>query len=170
MEKTIILPKDIEILKKRTNQNTQVALLRKSTVSFTLLSKPNFFKDEINRLIFTGSTAVTNASIIKNLITGLKKSYKKTMELHGIGYKADIIKDKLLLTVGFSHGVELQIPQQLHISIEKSKTLVLKSINLNLLTQFCSSLRKIKKPDTYKGKGFRFRNELLIFKEGKKKK
>ena len=97
MEKTIILQKDIEILKKRTNQNTQVALLRKSTVSFTLLSKPNFFKDEINRLIFTGSTAVTNASIIKNLITGLKKSYKKTMELHGIGYKADIIKDKLLV-------------------------------------------------------------------------
>jgi large subunit ribosomal protein L6 len=109
----------------------------------------------------------TYASHIKNMIAGVNKEYVERMVVEGIGYKADVTPADITLKVGFSHPVKVAIPKGLKVVSDKG-VLVISGINKELVTSFASSLRAIKKPEPYKGKGIRFENEVVRRKEGKK--
>ena len=109
----------------------------------------------------------TYASHIKNMIAGVNKEYVARLIVEGIGYKADVTPKDITLKLGFSHPVKVAIPAGLKVASDKG-VLAISGINKELVSSFASSLRAIKKPEPYKGKGIRFEGEVVRRKEGKK--
>ncbi len=109
----------------------------------------------------------TTRSLIKNMVDGIEKGVSKTLELHGVGYKMAVQGKKLVLNLGFSHPIELDIPEGLTAEIEKEK-ITISGIDKQLVGQFTAEIRALKKVEPYKGKGFRYEGEQFIKKEGKK--
>lgn len=109
----------------------------------------------------------TYASIIGNLIEGVNKEYEKKLTIEGVGFRASIQGDKIVLNVGFSHPVELKIPQGIKASVEKD-TISVSGIDKALVGQFAANIKAVKKPEPYKGKGIRYQGEIIRRKEGKK--
>jgi len=109
----------------------------------------------------------TYASHIINMIEGVNKGYTNKLVVEGIGYKADVAPTDITFKVGFSHPVKVKIPSGLKVTSDKG-VVVITGIDKELVTSFASSLRAIKKPEPYKGKGIRFEDEVIRRKEGKK--
>lgn len=104
---------------------------------------------------------------LKQAVYGISLSYVLILVLHGVGYKADIVDNKLLLKLGFSHMHFISIPNTLDIKCIKNE-IHIRSCHLVFLNSFASSLRKLRFPDSYKGCGVLYKNELIKLKEGKK--
>ena len=109
-------------------------------------------------------------SSLKNIIRGISRGYKRSIELVGVGYKGWTENNILFLNIGFSHVISFKIPLSIKIDILKGRFITIKGSNLQFLTQTLEKIRLFKKPDIYKGKGVRFKNEKINFKSGKKKK
>ncbi len=109
----------------------------------------------------------TYASHIKNMIAGVNKEFTERMVVEGIGYKADVTPAEINMKLGFSHPVKVAIPKGIKVASDKG-VLVISGIDKELVSSFAASLRAIKKPEPYKGKGIRFENEVVRRKEGKK--
>ena len=109
----------------------------------------------------------TYASHVKNMITGVNDGYTKKLILEGVGFKSEVAGDTLNLALGFSHPVKVKIPEGLTVTAEKNNITVI-GIDKELVGQFTSSLRSLKKPEPYKGKGFRYSDEVIRRKQGKK--
>jgi large subunit ribosomal protein L6 len=109
----------------------------------------------------------TFASHVRNIISGVNTGYTKKLILEGIGYKADVKGDELLLALGFSHPVKVSIPKSLKVVSEKG-VVTITGINKDEVGQFAASTRSLKKPEPYKGKGFRYDGEVIRRKQGKK--
>ena len=109
-------------------------------------------------------------SFFRNIIRGVSRGYKRSIELIGVGYKGWTENNILFLNIGFSHIISFKIPLLIKIDILKGKIIIIRSSNLQFLTQTLEKIRLFKKPDIYKGKGIRFKNEKINFKSGKKKK
>jgi large subunit ribosomal protein L6 len=109
----------------------------------------------------------TYTSHIANMIEGVDKGYTNRLVVEGIGYKADITPAEIVFKVGFSHPVKVSIPKNLKITSDKG-VIVITGTDKELVTSFASSLKAIKKPEPYKGKGIRFEGEVIRRKEGKK--
>jgi len=109
----------------------------------------------------------TMASLIRNAIQGVCQGYTKNLRIEGVGYKANMEGDILVLNVGFSHTVKFKTPDGIKISVEKNIIRV-EGIDKNLVGQTAAGIRKIKKPEPYKGKGIRYENEVVRRKVGKK--
>ncbi len=109
----------------------------------------------------------TYASHIKNMIAGVNKDFTERLIVEGIGYKAEVTPTVITLKVGFSHPVKVEIPKGLKVTSEK-EVIVISGINRELVSSFAASVRAIKKPEPYKGKGIRFEKEVVRRKEGKK--
>ena len=92
----------------------------------------------------------------------------------GVGYKVNIIKENantlLEFRLGFSHLIRINVPKYIYVFSTKFTELSLLGIDKNAVTQFAAQIRNLKKPDVYKGKGIRFKNEVLVLREGKKNK
>lgn len=109
----------------------------------------------------------TYASHLMNMIEGVNKGFSNKLIVEGIGYKADVSPTELVLKVGFSHPVKVSIPKGLKVTSEKG-VVAISGIDKELVTSFASSVKAIKKPEPYKGKGIRFEGEIIRRKEGKK--
>lgn len=109
----------------------------------------------------------THASHVKNMIAGVNTPYVKKLILEGVGFKSEVKEGKLNLALGFSHPVHVSIPEGLTVTAEKNLVTVT-GINKELVGQFTASVRALKKPEPYKGKGFRYDNEVIRRKAGKK--
>lgn len=109
----------------------------------------------------------TYASHIKNMIQGVNTNYVVRMIVEGIGYKADVTGTDITLKVGFSHLVKVAIPNGVKVTSEKG-ILAISGIDKETVNSFAASLRAIKKPEPYKGKGIRYEDEIIRRKEGKK--
>jgi len=119
---------------------------------------------------FTKSQYKTLLSNLKNISFGGANSYTLRLILLGVGYRVeDVSNNTIKLKIGFSHFVFIKVPDLVSVFATKRNQLVLKSANLELLTQFAAKIKGLKLPDPYKGKGIRFKNEILVLKEGKKK-
>ncbi len=105
-------------------------------------------------------------SLISNMITGVVEGYEKILEVVGVGYRAKIEGKKLSLSVGFSHLVEIQVPDDLTVEVAKT-TISVKGIDKELVGRFAASIRDVRPPDAYKGKGIRYRGEYVRHKVGK---
>ncbi len=109
----------------------------------------------------------TFGSHIKNMIAGVNQEYVIKLIIEGVGYKADIQGTTLVMNLGFSHQVKLEIPKGVSCKIEKGEVTIA-GINKETVTQFAAVVRSKKKPEPYKGKGIRYSDEIIRRKEGKK--
>ena len=108
------------------------------------------------------------ASFITNMIKGVAEGFKKELELFGVGYKAEVKNRSLVLNVGFTKPVEVTIPEDIGIRVEDKQTkLIITGPDKDSVGLFAAKIRAIKPPDSYKGKGIRFVNEILKLKPGK---
>jgi large subunit ribosomal protein L6 len=109
----------------------------------------------------------TYASHITNMVNGVNKPYEKKLILEGIGYKSEVKGDTIVFALGFSHPVVVNIPAGLKVTAEKNQITV-SGINKEDVGSFAASLRSLKKPEPYKGKGMRYDTEVIRRKQGKK--
>ncbi len=109
-------------------------------------------------------------AVVANMVTGLTDGFKKTLQIEGVGYKMEVVgKDKLVLSVGFSHKVDLTAPEGITIAADASeKNMIhISGVDKQQVGYFASLVRSIKKPEPYKGKGIRYKGEHIRRKAGK---
>ncbi|MFM8313430.1 MAG: 50S ribosomal protein L6 [Deltaproteobacteria bacterium] len=106
-------------------------------------------------------------TLISNMMKGVIEGYSKDLELQGVGYRAQVQGNKLNMSLGFSHPVEFILPQGISATVEANTKICLKGADKELLGQTASTLRKIKPPEPYKGKGIRYVGEVITLKQGK---
>ncbi|MEK7062764.1 MAG: 50S ribosomal protein L6 [Patescibacteria group bacterium] len=109
----------------------------------------------------------TYASHIKNMIQGVNTPYIKKLILEGVGYKSVVKSNNLELALGLSHSVNVTIPEGLTVTAEKN-LITVTGINKELVGEWSAKVRALKKPEPYKGKGFRYEGEIIRRKQGKK--
>lgn len=117
--------------------------------------------------IETNSLWGTYASHVKNMIKGVVEPYVEKLILEGIGFKSEVVGTNLKMALGFSHPVNVEIPTGITMTSEKG-LLTITGIDKEAVTQFAANLRSMKKPEPYKGKGFRYEKEVIRRKQGKK--
>ncbi|OGG57661.1 50S ribosomal protein L6 [Candidatus Kaiserbacteria bacterium RIFCSPHIGHO2_01_FULL_56_24] len=109
----------------------------------------------------------TYAAHVKNMINGVNTPFVKKLQVEGIGYKVEASGKNLKLTVGFSHPVLVAIPEGITAIVEKN-VITVSGADKDAVGQFAASVREIKKPEPYKGKGIRYEGEVVRIKQGKK--
>jgi large subunit ribosomal protein L6 len=109
----------------------------------------------------------TYASHVKNMVNGVNTGFSKKLILEGVGFKSDVAGAMLNLALGFSHPVKVAIPEGLTVTAEKN-VITVTGIDKELVGQFTASVRALKKPEPYKGKGFHYSDEVIRRKQGKK--
>jgi len=109
----------------------------------------------------------TTASHVLNMIKGVNEVYEKKLIVEGVGFKSEIKGEKLVMSLGFSHLVELNIPKGLDVKAEKN-VITVSGIDKEVVGQWTAIVRSKKKPEPYKGKGIRYHDEVIRRKQGKK--
>ncbi|HOK23180.1 MAG TPA: 50S ribosomal protein L6 [Candidatus Hydrothermia bacterium] len=109
----------------------------------------------------------TTRQLISNMIEGVTKGYIKELEVAGTGYRARVEGNKLLLSVGYSNPVEIDPPAGVEFEVEGQNIIKVKGIDKCLVGNVAASIRKIRPPEPYKGKGIRYRGEIVRRKAGK---
>ena len=107
-------------------------------------------------------------SLISNMIIGVTQGYEKALEIIGVGYRFNVQGKKLVINAGYSHPVELEIPEGLTVEANGNTEITVKGIDKVLVGEFAANIRKVRKPEPYKGKGIRYKDEHVRRKEGKK--
>jgi large subunit ribosomal protein L6 len=116
---------------------------------------------------FSKSLWGTYASHIKNMIAGVETPYQKKLILEGVGFKSEVKGKELVFALGFSHPVIAKIPDGITATAEKNN-ITITGIDKELVGSFAASVRSLKKPEPYKGKGMRYEGEVIRRKQGKK--
>ena len=111
----------------------------------------------------------TTHSLAKNMIEGVSQGFSRGLTLVGVGYRAEVKGKMLKLTVGYSHPVEMLVPDGLTVKTEKPTEILVTGNNKQKVSQFAAKIRAIRSPEPYKGKGIRYHNEVIKKKEVKKK-
>ena len=106
---------------------------------------------------------------LANMVTGVTKGYEKKLELVGVGFRAQVQGKSLNLTLGFSHPVNVAIPEGITIETPSLTEILVKGIDRQKVGQVAAEIRDIRPPEPYKGKGVRYAGEKITLKEGKKK-
>ncbi|MDR2231825.1 MAG: 50S ribosomal protein L6 [Tannerella sp.] len=110
-------------------------------------------------------------SLINNMVIGVSEGYKTTLELIGVGYRVTNTGQILDLSLGFTHNILFQLPNEVKVETKternKSPLIILESADKQLLGQICAKIRSFRKPEPYKGKGVKFQGEVIRRKSGK---
>ena len=106
-------------------------------------------------------------ALTANMVTGVTQGFSKTLEIQGIGYRAAVKGTTLNLLLGFSHPVDMQIPEGLTVSVDGTTTIKIDGIDKQMVGQFAADVRAIRPPEPYKGKGIRYAGEHVRRKVGK---
>ncbi len=112
-------------------------------------------------------------SLINNMVEGVTKGYTKQLEIHGVGYRAAKVGDNLVIQVGYSHPVEVQPPEGISLSVDgidpatKATKISVSGIDKQLVGEVAAQIRRVRKPEPYKGKGIRYAGEAIRRKAGK---
>ncbi len=123
--------------------------------------------DPVGKSITANAMSGTTASHIKNMIEGVSKGFEKKLIIEGVGLRYNLNGNKIKLDIGFSHPVEVEIPDGLKVVIEKSN-MTITGFDKELVGSFAAKLRSLKKAEPYKGKGIRYSDEVVRRKQGKK--
>ncbi len=129
--------------------------------NYVIVKRPNDLK-EIKSLHGT-----TNA-LISNMITGVSVGFTKGLEIVGVGYRFNVTGNKITVNAGFSHPVEVIVPADLKAELISTTEISISGIDKQKVSEFAANIRKLRKPEPYKGKGIRFKGEYIRRKEGKK--
>jgi len=108
-------------------------------------------------------------TMVANMVTGVTTGFKKELELNGIGYRAQLQGNSLKLTLGLSHDVDFAIPSDVTLTVPKQTEIIVEGIDPQRVGQVAAEIRAWRKPEPYKGKGIKYKDEYIFRKEGKKK-
>ncbi|AKL97039.1 50S ribosomal protein L6 [Clostridium aceticum] len=106
-------------------------------------------------------------SLVANMVDGVVKGYEKKLQLVGVGYRANKQGDKLVLSLGFSHPVEMVDPEGVTTEVPSQTEILVKGINKQAVGNYAAKIRELRKPEPYKGKGIKYSDEVIRRKEGK---
>lgn len=106
-------------------------------------------------------------TLCSNMIQGVTKGYEKRLEIEGVGYRAELQGDSLVLSLGFSHPVKMKTPEHMTVTLDKN-VIIITGIDKEQVGQFASRIRKVRPPEPYKGKGVHYVGEVIRRKLGKK--
>ena len=109
----------------------------------------------------------TTRANVNNMIEGVVNGFKKTLKLVGVGYRAQMQGKKLIVSAGYSHNVEMDVPEGLKVELPKNTQIIISGIDKQVVGQFAAEIRDIRKPEPYKGKGIKYDYEVIRRKEGK---
>ena len=110
-----------------------------------------------------------NRSLLNNMIIGVNKTFEKTLEMKGVGYRANIIGSSLKLQLGYSHDINFEIPKDIKIIVEKQTTIKINGSDKQQIGMVASKIKSFRSTEPYKGKGIKEKGEYILRKEGKKK-
>jgi large subunit ribosomal protein L6 len=139
--------------------------------------------DEVSYAIEDGKVSISPANdtkrarsfwgmqrtLVQNLVTGVTEGFSKTLEITGVGYRANAQGKKLKLQLGYSHDVDIDVPEGLTVATPDQTTVQISGIDKQKVGQLAAEIRRWRKPEPYKGKGIKYRGEFIFRKEGKKK-
>ena len=117
---------------------------------------------------FTHAMHGTTNANIKNMIVGVSEGYKKGLEIVGVGYRFNVSGNKLTISAGYSHPVVMEVPKGITVKTISNNEIELEGINKEQVGEFAANIRKVRKPEPYKGKGIKYKGEFIRRKEGKK--
>ncbi len=109
----------------------------------------------------------TTRSLINNMVIGVSEGFKKELVIKGVGYRAQLQGNKLVISAGYSHPVEMNIPEGITVEVPKPVNVSVSGINKELVGEFAANIRAVRKPEPYLGKGIRYSDEQIRRKEGK---
>lgn len=170
--KTVVLPAGVEV-----EQDGNVITVKgsKGTLSreFSDLIKMNIDGNNVNfEPVGDYNNKVralhgTSRANFNNMVEGVTNGFGKTLKLVGVGYRAQLKGSTLTLNVGYSNPVEMAVPEDLTVEVPDNTTIKISGINKQFVGDFAASVRAVRSPEPYKGKGIRYENEHIIRKEGK---
>lgn len=132
-------------------------VIRDQTITVTLLKQ-----DRKTRAV-QGLTR----SLVANMVDGVSKGFQRTLEINGIGYRAEMKGRSILLNLGFSHPIDFPLPDGVSATVDKNNVIKLSGIDKEQVGQTAASIRKLRKPEPYKGKGVKYAEERIQRKAGK---
>ncbi len=147
----------------------------KGELSYTFNSDMNVTQEE-NCVVITRPNDLktikslhgTTNALIKNMIIGVSEGFKRELEIVGVGYRFNVQGNKINVNAGFSHPVEVIVPSDLKVEQVSTTEIAISGIDKQKVSEFAANIRKLRKPEPYKGKGIRFKGEHIRRKEGKK--
>ena len=116
---------------------------------------------------FKNFHGTANANI-KNMLVGVSEGFEKKLEAVGVGYRFALKGNDLVVTAGYSHPVEVKVPEGIKLEVPSNTELFVRGADKQLVGEFAANVRKIRQPEPYKGKGIRYHDEHIIRKVGKK--
>lgn len=169
-KKPIIIPSDIEVKLEQTklifkNKKETKELETHGRVGINVDSNLLIFSkinDEPQSRAFWG----TYRALANNIIVGLQNGFTKTLEINGVGYRANVSGKNLELALGFSHPIKYPIPSNIEITVEKN-TISVKGSDKQQVGQIAAEIREFRPPEPYKGKGVKYSDEVILRKAGK---
>ena len=109
----------------------------------------------------------TTRAVLANMVTGVTTGFTKQLEIRGVGYRASLEGRVLVINAGYSHLVNLEIPEGVTVTLPKNTDVILTGIDKQVIGEFAANIRQVRKPEPYKGKGIRYKDENVRRKEGK---
>jgi large subunit ribosomal protein L6 len=146
----------------------------KGELSHTFPAEISFEKDGANLLVkrvddekFSRSIHGTARAVVRNMVTGTSEGFNKILEVQGVGYRAEIKGKNLILHVGYSNPVELEPPAGISYATAEGGQIVISGHDKVLVGETAARVRKVRPPEPYKGKGIRYKGEVVRLKAGK---
>lgn len=169
--KPISLPKGVEIMIDGSLISVKGS---KGTLEMQVMPQINVSQEDANLIVTRQSEIKTvraahgmTRAILNNMVTGVNSGFEKVLEIVGVGYRAQMQGKNLVLSLGFSHPVELVPPEGIEFACESPIKIVVRGIDRQLVGQVASNIRGYRPPEPYKGKGIRYSGEYVIRKAGK---
>ena len=170
-KKPIEIPKGVEV---KIDGNSVLVKGPKGSLQRTFASEIGIRREDGSIIVSpvqegkdVGALHGLTRTLISNMIEGVTKGFERILEISGVGYKALVQGRNIVLNLGFSHQITYSLPVGIDASIEKQTIVTLKGIDKELLGQVASTMRGLRSPEPYKGKGIKYREEKIIRKVGK---
>lgn len=165
----IIIPQGVEV-----SIDNQIVTVKgpKGTLTREFLPAVNIAKEEDKIVVSVANEKDGNLhgltrTLINNMVIGVTQGFEKALEINGIGYKAQKQGNKLVLTLGYSHPVEVEEKEGITIDVPSQNSIIVKGIDKQLVGQVAANIREYRLPEPYKGKGIKYVGEHIRRKEGK---
>jgi len=168
----ITIPAGVEVSmegKVVTAKNSKATLTHRVHGAVEVEKKENILKITPTSMENAEALAGTTRALLNNMVIGLSQGFERKLTLIGVGYRAQLQGKKLVLSLGFSHPVNYQLPEGISAEIPSQTEIIIKGADKQVVGQVAAEIRAFRPPEPYKGKGVRYADEHVIRKEGKKK-
>jgi large subunit ribosomal protein L6 len=168
-KKLIVIPQGVEV---NIDGNKVTVKGPKGTLTEEFLNCVSIAKEENNIVVTLLDKSKANIhgltrTLVQNMVTGVSAGFEKTLEINGVGYRAQKQGKKLILTLGYSHPVEMEEIEGITIDVPSQNQIIVKGCDKQLVGQVAANIREKRLPEPYKGKGIKYADERIRRKEGK---